>query len=344
MKKWLILGVVLLIFGCIGGNSTTPQQEEETKIYYTVEKVTVLENITHSVSSDFSHVEEEEQSENVSAFTYDPNAPITVFFFPPKNGEKREAVLIRKGDFHVLMGAGIKSDELIQYLQHYHVDDLEYVIVPVADRRYYDGLFDLIKYMGVGTVVVPPNPDHDVLFEHLLEVLKDKNISVRQWKPFSQHDLDGITFTVLNPQISSQRFKDNHNDGYVLKIKDRGFTMLNLGGIEDGALNFLIANYGNNLSAQVIKMPNFGYAAHTNNVAEMLFEKAKPVYAVITGGYAIEGGSNYLDPRKILEKKAELKHVKVLETFDAQKSKNYVVVIESNGQDLITHVETPTVN
>ncbi len=330
----LAITVVLLSFlGC-----TTPESYDgginvSSKKTYGVSPfdLSTVENIT-VLSPEINGGKN--QSSRFQSYTYSPDAPLTIYFFPPAHPDHQgEAILLKKGDADILIDAGIDGVRLVHYLQKINVDDIELLIITTADPNFYRGAKTVIENYKVEKIAFPPNPELDPGIEQMKELAIRKGIERIHLEQKNQYSINGIMIIPMNPSKDpSGRFADNHNDGFVLRVKDRGFDMILPPGVEESALQRLVHEYGDKLKTEVVLLPQFGMIGGSG--WDLFITKTDPRDVVITGSY-----EDPFNKRYTVLNKLRVRGIKVHTTFDKATKTLQVVKIISNGQEYVFYIE-----
>ncbi|MBU0586147.1 hypothetical protein KJ780_01410, partial [Candidatus Micrarchaeota archaeon] len=139
--------------------------------------------------------------------------------------------------------------------------------------------------------------------------------------------INGINFTVLNPQDGQKRFFSINNDGIVLMIKDRNFSLMTTGDISYSAQTRIGEGKDFNPKCTVLQIPNYGLGQRTSHI-DLFLLKTSPQAAIITG--------NYYDPAKekyVVEELLKLKSIPYYQTYNSTNKTLNVVRISTNGYE-----------
>ena len=324
----LLLCLFLFNFGCInqGEENKVGGTGNNTSIRYTISAFHI--NEIKNISIILLQRTQENKTNQMSytpSYTYDPTKELVIYFFPPANPNNQGgAILLKKGDADVLIDAGINGTILIRYLQALNVDDIELFIITCADPNHYRGAKTLIKYIPIEHILLPQNPEMDQGFISLLNFIRSKNIDSLHLSYNDEYEINGVVFTVLNPQPTERRFYDNHNDAYAFRIKDRAFSIILPSSIEEGAMAAIIDNFGDSLRSDVFELPNFGLKGTA--ALDLFITKCAPKDAVILGSYKDDFNKRYTVMEKL-----RVRGIPIHSTFDNIAKKLKVLKLITDG-------------
>jgi beta-lactamase superfamily II metal-dependent hydrolase len=260
-------------------------------------------------------------------YTEDPNQPLGVYMiYVGDTGLQGEAILIKKGDFDVLVDAGPadKAGKVVDFLKSKGVDDIEILISTTGDPRRYGGITAVAENFKVESYWWPgvsyDRPDYSAIANRL----EGTNTQVIVPKRGYNTTYDGINLVVLNPD-SGMLFNDVNNDAMVIRLANGDFTMLLTSDIQTGAQGRLIGQYPDLIKTKVLDAPYYGVGSGTANIGVFL-NTAKPDAVVISGSAdesAANGGSR--DPFRRLMNMSQYK-IKYYENY-----KNGTLRITVNG-------------
>ncbi|MBI5223896.1 MBL fold metallo-hydrolase [Candidatus Micrarchaeota archaeon] len=307
MKKILALFIItVLLFGCIGGDNKppieVPTNNGQNNTTIVKPPVTIItdpqRNQTIVEGNNQNTTTRVEPNQTKTEYTNDPNANILVYFLDI--GTNGNAILIRKGDFDVLVDGGPEetAGKVVDFLRTKSVDDIDLMISTNADPRNYAGLeavadqypVENFWYGVIGT---------DQKYIQIVSKINQKAKFMRNVKTGNFDSFDGINFLILSP--NGDEYGDFNNNGLVVRVEDRNFTLLLTSGIQTGAQGRLINGQTQNIKTQVMLAPYYGTGSGTSSAGVWLLT-AKPQTVIITGSgeeNALNGGSR--DPfRRIM--------------------------------------------
>ena len=329
MKIIAILLCAVFLFGCIDDrtppvnqtNATGPVVQPPVDIIIDPQKnQTVAKNDTSQPPP-----QPPENDTIELGYTYDPNQTMGVFFIdvggPALHGD---AILIKKGDLDVLVdcGSAQKGGMVVDFLRSYEVDDIDVLISTGGDPRRYGGMGTVADNFAIEEFWWGGELFDDVDYEGHVNKASAKAHTVIEVEDGFNVELNGINFTVLNPPVAkADRFNDPNNDGVVIRLDDKNFSLLLTSGIQTGAQGRIINNKEELVKVDVMQAPYYGVGAGTSAIGLFLLA-AEPETVIITGSSddsAVNGGSR--EPFK-----------RLMEQYGIEWYESYV----ANGTKIIT--------
>ena len=281
-----------LLFGCfgIGGSPPEPEKNESKNISVIIVS---QQNQTHESGGGIV----ENKSKEVE-FGEDPQAPLGVYFIALDHNSN--AILLKKGDFDMLIDGGEDGGKIVDFLHAHDVDDIEVLVSTNYDKRNYGGLKDVADNFEIESLWWS-GQSRDSEYTALIQKIADKAKEVHVVEENFAKTMDGISFKVLNPP--STKFGDINNDAIVLRVDDRNLSLLLTSAIHAGAYGTLIARQPHEIKAEIMQAPYFGVGAGGTSEMGIFLTNTKPKYMIINGGAeesVASGGTR--DPlRRMLE-------------------------------------------
>lgn len=298
MKKIIIITILigLMFFGCLGiGETPQPNpvnnsgpdpkphvnitiKPQQNQTVNPPNQTNSTQNQTTTSTQEIDYIED--KSQNLGIYFIDVGGI----------GLHGNAVLIKKGDFDMLIDSGSKEKEskVVDFLRSKNVDDIDVLVSTSADARNYGGFEHVINnyrveqfwYSGKGN-----NQEYNLIVDKVSNVSKKSVIVSRS---FSK-ELNGINFKVLNPFLQ-QPFNDVNNDAIVLRVEDRTFSALLTSNIQTGAQGNLINEQKQEIKADVMQAPYYGVGSGTGQIG--LFLLGVNPKSVIIDGSSDESAQN----------------------------------------------------
>ncbi|MEW6721968.1 MAG: hypothetical protein AB1324_01765 [Candidatus Micrarchaeota archaeon] len=332
MRLFFVVIAVFLLLGCTGGEQPPPQnvtnETNETPKPPPID--IIIGNQTNQTQIQNQTEEPEPEPEPIKKeldYTYEPEQIFGIFFFDVGGpGLHGDAILIKKGDMDILVDAGSAemSERTIDYLRSRSVDDIEVLVSTNADPRHYGGIAAVAERYKIEELWWSGESFGDNAYAALMENVSGSVKTARVVERGYSADLNGMNFTVLNPQ-NTQRFEDVNNDAIVMRVVDRNFSLLLTSGIQTGAQGRLVNEETSLIQTDVMQAPYYGVGAGTSNIGIFLIT-AKPDAVIVSGSSdesAPNGGS-----REPFER--------LLKQYEIEEYKNYVngtLRITSNGDN-----------
>ena len=302
-----ILMVCMLLFGCgapspVTNQSNTTVQTNETN--NTTPVTIIINNQTNQSTGQNNTVKNETvptPSKEIE-YTNDPTQPMGIYFIDVgTTGTQGDAILVKKGDFNMLVDAGpaIASDKVVSFLKSKGVSNIAVLISTTGDPRRYGGINAIADNFQIQSYWWPGETFDDAEYAAIAGRMAANTKQVVIADKGYNASFDGIDFTILNPE-PTKLFRDVNNDAMVIRLTDGQFTMLLTSDIQTGAQGKLIGDMPALLNTKVLEAPYYGVGTGTANIGIFL-NTAKPEAVVISGSAdesAANGGSR--DPFKRL--------------------------------------------
>lgn len=182
---------------------------------------------------------------------------------------------------HVLVfdtGAKFNNDSdmgksvLLPFLRYQGISKIDSLIVSHGDNDHIGGAESLIQ--GIATESVLTSVPQQLV-----------NYSPVKCKAAQFWNWDQVRFTMLSPPPAA--FTSENDNSCVLKIQSKHLTVLLTGDIQAEAESWLVANYGNQLKADVLIAPHHG--SKTSSTANFL-QTVQPNTILIPAGYRNQFG------------------------------------------------------
>lgn len=187
---------------------------------------------------------------------------------------------------NILIDAGNQADgkKIADYLIDLNIKTLNYVICTHPHEDHIGGMRDVLAYCNIENIIMPKIADKDVdgstVYEGLLLMVKDLNkgiISAVSDRIIVKDS--SLTIKCLSPCCASY---DNMNNYSAVVMISYGKTdMLFTGDAEIAVENELIAKYGEDLDADILKVGHHGSSTASS---EEFLELVTPEYAIISCG------------------------------------------------------------
>lgn len=234
-----------------------------------------------------------------------------------------QTVLIDAGD----VGGG---DAVAAYLKAQDVERIDLLIATHPHADHIGGMADVVNQFEIGKVLFAETPKSltptSKTYERLLDAIADKELKVAKAQPGIKYDLGGgAILTVLGPM---DEYRDDLNENSVVCRLDFGETsFLFTGDASRQSENDLVKAYGDNLSADVLKL---GHHGSDTSSQEKWLNAVDPEIAVCCVGW----DNSYGHPSpKVLERLE--KHGVTLYRTD----RSGTVVVTSDGEQLAVQTE-----
>jgi competence protein ComEC len=222
---------------------------------------------------------------NVSDYVYNPDAALNIYFL---NVGYASAILLEKGDFHMLIDAGDPSggNVIVNKMQELNFDDVEVMVITHPTQKRLSGAARVIDSFKINEVwnngVVTDE------YEPIKQKIEQNNIPVRSVIAGNKFTYNGLEIEIYNP-INDTFTPDNENiNSIIMRIKDHNFAVLFTSDLENLELNNIRSSHPN-IYADIVEVPRNGKSsirtlASTNQMIIRLIDTTKPEAMIISVG------------------------------------------------------------
>ncbi|WP_031435420.1 DNA internalization-related competence protein ComEC/Rec2 [Methylomarinum vadi] len=160
------------------------------------------------------------------------------------------------------------SVAVLPYLHFRGITRIDKLLISHEDNDHSGGLESVLASMTVGQVSgnLPA---------------EQQGYSASSCRSGQQWQWDGVKFTMLSPPQSDVLFHDN-DKSCVLKISTAHYSLLLTGDIERPAERWLVDNYGDELSSNILLAPHHGSKTSSSGI---FLHKVNPDLVLISAGY-----------------------------------------------------------
>jgi competence protein ComEC len=209
-----------------------------------------------------------------------------------------------------------------QFLWHYGIQRIDYIMPTHADTDHIQGFADILKNFDVGRAIVARTPTDDPEFRMFERALRKTNVPVQPIGTGDQFTLEEVSVEVLWPPHLPEHPPEWMNDeSLVLRMRYGGHAILLTGDIGQAVEEKLIAS-GADLRSDILKVPHHG--SRTSSSIEFI-GRMRPRYAVISVGQR----SPFGHPHPEVVDRYHTVGINVLQT-----SKNGTITVSTDGTRL----------
>ncbi len=155
----------------------------------------------------------------------------------------------------------VGKDTLIPYLLDKGYTKLDYILISHFDQDHVGGILPILEEFKVGQVFITKQEEKSENYETFLEIVKEKNLKVREVKVGDKITIGEVTFHILWPMEKQIEENILNNNAMVMKLQYKSFSMLFTGDIEEVAEKKILDTYKNHLDmlkATVLKVAHHG--------------------------------------------------------------------------------------
>lgn len=261
----------------------------------------------HNSDGSIKRVTETEKKETVSPKTStslllpkkQPAGTLQVYYLDVGQGDSTY-IRTPKGQ-HILIDAGDndKGKDVVEYLNHLGVKQLDVVIATHPDADHIGGLDDVISSFPVKSVYAPKVSHTTQTFKDFLLAVKKQKLTIKTAKAGVEIPLEGVTAKFVGPV--KEYGKELNDWSAVLHLQYNDTSFLFTGDAEKQSETDILDN-GVDIKADVLKVGHHG--SNTSTTASFL-KAVSPKYAVISSSK----DNKYGHPKKAIVdrlKKAKL--------------------------------------
>ncbi len=254
-----------------------------------------------------------------------------------------DAILIQTGEKNVLIDTGDdkyyedgkkgkSNDQLFDSLQKMNVTNIDTLVMTHAHADHIGKAAKVIQQYGVKELVYNGIPSTSKYFVNALKAAKEQG--TQQVKVKAGDELDfgsGVTYKVLSPdkamidedtaKVKAKEKVDVNNESVVGMLVYGDFTMLLTGDAESPVEKTMVANYGGQLQAKVLKAGHHG--SKTSSSSNFLQEVAPEAVVMSLGT-----NNQYGHPHEAMLSRLQKQGIKNIFRTD----KNGAITISTDGK------------
>ena len=268
------------------GTNATPQQNV-TPPQPNLSNVSIIINPQENITVGQNYTPAPPPPESIEInYTHEPNATFAVYFIyvgDPQGSLQGDAILIRKGDFQMLVDAGPSetAGRVLDFLSQRGVNNIGVLVSTNADPQHFGGMEAVASQYRVQELWWGGNDYNNATYRSVITDISSKVKTARVVGRGFNMTLNGMNFTVLNPKDA--RSNDVYNDAIVLRVDDRNFSMVLLSGVRFGAQSEMLTSEPGLLRCDVMQAPDYGLGSGTSDIYNFM-RMTHPETVVISGG------------------------------------------------------------
>ena len=190
----------------------------------------------------------------------------------------------------MLVDTGHYTDDgeyVLGYLQRQGIDRIDYLVTSHADADHIGGNAAVIDYYeteadGVGAVYDPGIAASTQTYGEYLDAVERHGVTLYETREGDTIPMEGVTVDVLGPPEPYLEGEARNENSVVLKLTYGETSFLLTGDAEDDQEAYLLEQYGDGLSATVLKAGHHGSRSSTGDA---LLDAAGPQAVVVSSAY-----------------------------------------------------------
>lgn len=187
---------------------------------------------------------------------------------------------------HVLIDGGSSSRQKVgtyvlkNSTKFYGAGKLDYVFVSHSDSDHYSGIIELLEddTVSIGNFVLPDIANPDEAYRKLEQMAMEKGCRLYYMKRGDTLQIDGITFTCLNPE--AKEYADKNTGSLVLKLSYRNFDVLLTGDMDKSVEESILVDMAGE-TIEVLKVAHHGSVTASS---EVFLKTVRPEVACVSVG------------------------------------------------------------
>ena len=241
-----------------------------------------------------------------------------------------DCILVMSEGETMLVDTGDRDDnynqKIIDYLNHYEITTIDYLILTHPDADHIGGAPDVINTFDVEKCIMPDYEKDTKIFEDTLSALEERNVEVIEAVSGNTFSVGEAECEILAPLKNT--YTDVNDASVVIFLQFGERSVLLTGDAEAESEADMVAEYSaGKLKADVLKS---GHHGSRTSSGEAFLDKVDPKYVVISCG---------------VDNKYDHPHEETLEKYEERKIKIYrtdrdgTVILKTDGKTITFTVE-----
>ncbi len=262
------------------GNSTAPNSSMNAS---GGDVLPVLPGENQSAPNPYAAVKSKDALISTSNFSvpYEPYKPLQIYAINVGYGE---AILVRKGEFSMLVDAGPKDSypALDAFLKKLNIKSIQAVVATRSRADYIGAIPDVLDNYNVEDFWYNNVSSNLPEYAAMMAKVADKRLLVKTPTAGDVMNFNGMSVEALNPFSPRIGNPDSdESDSIVLKVSDKDFCALLMSDAETGTENRIMGAFSD-IQCQVIHIGHNG--AGTATQASSILARVNPKVAIISVG------------------------------------------------------------
>jgi len=222
-----------------------------------------------------------------------PDGELSVHFI--NVGQSVATLVVGPTGQTMLIDTGHYTDDgeyVLEYLQRQGVDRIDYLVSSHADADHIGGNAAVIEYYetradGVGAVYDPGIAASTQTYGEYLDAIERHGVTLYETREGDTVPMEGVRVDVLGPPEPYLEGEARNENSIVLKLTFGETSVLLTGDAEDDQESYLVEQYGDDLSATLLKAGHHGSRSSTSDA---LLDAASPQVVVVSSAYDSQYG------------------------------------------------------
>lgn len=234
-----------------------------------------------------------------------------------------DAIVLQTNKGAVMIDAGNNGDwKLIdKYVKALNIKKFDLLVATHSHEDHIGSMAEVIRKYGAPKLLMPKEKNTTKTYKDMMAAAKEKKTAIEYARTGDVYKVAGINFKVLAP--SSSEYSDKNNYSVVLMAEYGENKFLLTGDAETESEHEMVAKWGKELKADVLKVGHHG--SGTSTTAQFL-KLVSPSIAVISVGEK----NKYNHPDPLIVKRIPMYGAKNLYRTDTDGT----VVIVSDGKKI----------
>lgn len=295
------LALMLALFGCINGgtttvNSTQPASNGTGSQVIITYSNTTLSNATGRLNGSLGNQSQQNATGIINfsrireySMAYNDTLYIRMYNISIGGNEDRtrnendRLTLITKGNFDAaVISVSDSKRDAAAYTLLSSADDIDVEFFPLVSASTSDTIKYVINLTKPGYVALPDTPDSSGIASYARAVGSEPVLV----KDKANLTYSSLTFQIMNPPsgtFNDRLFSDADNNAVAFMLRDsRGFSMLFCNDIVEGAIGMIANKYTSALKTDVLVTPSYGTGG-TGEAFNILASYSRPSWGIVEG-------------------------------------------------------------
>ncbi len=234
-----------------------------------------------------------EEESATTTTTAGPDGELSVHFI--NVGQSVATLVVGPTGETMLIDTGHYNDDgefVLAYLQRQGIEHIDYLVTSHNDADHIGGNAAVINYYeteaeGIGAVYDPGIAASTQTYGEYLDAVEANGVTLYKTREGDTIPMEGVTVDVFGPPEPYLEGEARNENSIVLKLSFGATSFLFTGDAEDDQEAYLVEQYGERLSATVLKAGHHGSRSSTSGA---LLDAANPQVVVVSSAYDSQYG------------------------------------------------------